>query len=156
MWGWEIEDFLKIATVTKRAYGGVFHPETLPTAIEYPIAIVINVDHHWVAVYIDCFKKGYYFDSFGLPPLNVRVRRFLDTFSDVWSHSQIPIQCVTSSKCGHFCLFFLVYKCMGWGINQILRPFKRYNVKINDHFVKRWLQNKKLGFMSWGEGCVLV
>lgn len=156
MWGWEIEDFLKTSIQTKAAYGGVFEPDFLPQTINYPTAIVININKHWVGVYIDCFKKGYYFDSFGLPPLNALVRRFLNTFSDVWSYSAIPIQCVTSTKCGHFCLYFLVYKCRGWTTNQILRPFQRFNVKINDHFIVRWLQNQKLGFMSWGQGCVLV
>ena len=147
MWGWQLETFLSKNPYTQAAFQGVFPAEKLPKSVTYPLAIVINTsqfgrgERHWVAVYIDAFQKGYYFDSFGLFPLDHRVKHFLDQFTIVWRYSALVIQSVISNKCGYFCLYFLYYKSKGWTLDQIVQPFERLAVFKNDHIVQTWYQN---------------
>ena len=152
MFGWEIQAFLTRDFISRIAFenGGLFFASDLPLDITYPAAFVINVaflegkknQRHWVAIYIDPFKQGYYFDSFGLPPLDNKIKLFLKQVTCVWKYSTIAIQCVTSTKCGYFCLYFLFHRCRGWTFDQILQAFKRVSVLKNDKIVLTWFQNQ--------------
>ena len=151
MFGWEIDLFLRKDSHCRLAFhnGGLYFPENLPLDIQYPAIFVINVQllqagKHWVAVYIDAFKRGYYFDSFGLPPSNDKIIVFLQRVTCVWKNSLVSIQCVTSKKCGIFCLYFLYYKSRGWSLEQILQPFYKFGVLKNDSFISTWFQNRSL------------
>ena len=147
MWGWELVQFLKKDWYTCVAFQGVFCADKLPKNVTYPAAFVINTSQlgenqkHWVAIFIDAFQRGYYFDSFGLFPLDHSVKEFLNKFTVVWRYSPLSIQSVISNKCGHFCLYFLFHKSRGLTLEQILQPFERLAVFKNDRFIENWYKN---------------
>ncbi len=77
------------------------------TVDHYPFAIVVNTDkssgpgEHWVAVYVDRNGKGYYFDSYGGPPLS-EIKQFLNRVckNGLFKSIDKPIQAPASIVCG--------------------------------------------------------
>jgi len=68
---------INCALKSNRIFRGVFARDQLENVSldRYPIAFVVNTDkssgpgEHWVAIFIDQNGRGYYFDSYGRPPL---------------------------------------------------------------------------------------
>ena len=94
----------------------------------YPAAIVCNTHdsdrpgEHWVAMYVDNERRGDYFDSYGLQPL------------------QSPL----STVCGQYCVAFLMFRCRDASMNAFTRLFTT-DLVANDCRVFDWVAavNKK-------------
>ena len=108
---------------------GVYPADKIPKFWGKPAALIVNTDDHtkpgthWVALYVNGNGNGYYFDSYGLPPiipqhLN-RLRRNCNQFR--WNTKQL--QSNFSSVCGQFCILFLHYMCSGFSMHQFLSLF---------------------------------
>ena len=147
----ELSHFLHNDAYVRSAFQGVYAIDCLPSDVKYPCAIVINTDtcegvgKHWTALYIDSFKCGVYFDSFGLPPIHGdHLVDFLRHHTVKWTYNPVPIQPVFSLTCGLYCLYFLHQQGRGLSLFRLLRPFDRLRLLRNDHWVGVWYSEKNL------------
>ncbi|KAK7486122.1 hypothetical protein BaRGS_00022588 [Batillaria attramentaria] len=107
-------------------------PETnypFDSHLQKPAAFVVNTDRasgpgdHWVAIYIDELGRGEYFDSYGLPPTQPELVRFLNRHC--WYHRHNPqiLQRVTSRVCGMYAVYYIMQKARGQTLWRLLAPF---------------------------------
>ena len=95
-----------------------------------PCAYIFNTDphyekgQHWVAVYIDKSKNGYYFDSYGIAPMKNEFIDFLKSNCIKYIYNNIRVQDTVSSACGQFCLYFLIHMSYGWSMDDIIDTLK--------------------------------
>lgn len=128
---------------------GVFPADKIPEQWKRPCALVVNTDEstkpgaHWVAMYVDTEGRGYYFDSYGLPPAVPqhidRLRR--NSVSYEWSIPQL--QSIDSSVCGQFCIAFLFYMSHGYNLHRFCSLFStdtldndRLSMTLFNHITK--------------------
>ena len=99
----QIDAILRNDYMTKHLFKGVYPVDMLPKSCDG--MYVINTDEHdqpgehWVAVYND-----EYFDSFGFPPLDPRIRDFMGS---TIIHNDVPLQQMLTNACGfHRCIIY--------------------------------------------------
>lgn len=125
-------------------FGGVYCLDNLPSMPRYrPLSIIINTDpcsmpgEHWLALHLDIYGKGEYFDSFGLPPLHSEIRTFLSQNSpNGWTWSHTTYQSIDANTCGHYCALFIKMKHTNKDISDVLTQ----SASINDSWVRRLLK----------------
>jgi len=78
---------------------------------------------HWVAIHVDSYGYGHYFDSYGIPPfMSDHIKSLRKTCKRFrWSSKQL--QSETSDVCGQFCLMFSHYMTNGSGFAVLLCSF---------------------------------
>lgn len=112
-----------------KSFKGVYPCDRIPDYDALPVSMIINTDkhnengEHWVAIYISEKKKGYYFDSYGIPPLNKEIEDYLNTNTANWKYNPRTIQGLDSYKCGQFCVLFVILKTIGYSFSQITHLF---------------------------------
>ena len=134
----EIEEVLGNDAHVKPQWGGVHANNHLPIEANYPCALVVNTDpcdepgEHWVALYLTPDGQGEYFDSYGLPPMG-RVKKFLGqkTWNVIYNGQQL--QGLTSSTCGHYCLFYLLHCCRNYSMEDIVNMFEIDTARNDAH-----------------------
>ena len=134
-----IETILKEAlskdSFLKNIYNGVFARNELPTLIDYPAAIILNTKprshagEHWLAIFFDKNKNGYFFDSYGQPPIKFGLEKYMDKMSINWYYNKKRIQGL-SSFCGYYCLLFL-FLIVRKKLNIFYKNFTN-NIFLND------------------------
>ena len=121
---------------------GVYACDRIPELTSLPVSMIINTDkhnekgEHWVAIYISEKKKGYYFDSYGMPPINGEIENFLNKHTMLWKYNHRTIQGINSIKCGQFSVLFVILKTLGFSFNKITHLFTN-NYIINDFIVQK-------------------
>ena len=144
MRGIELDAVLRRHPATRRQFRGVYALDQLPRRLLLPAALVVNTDigrnpgEHWIAIYIDAWGVGTFFDSFGLPPLHPHLTLFLKRNAVKWYHSAFHVQSVISIQCGKFAAYFLYCKCRGRTLPRLLRPFKPLQQELNDRVINSW------------------
>ena len=130
----------------KKYFKGVFASNGLPKFVfNYPAAFILNTQprsksgEHWVAIFLNARHHGEYFDSYGFPPMNQNVIRFLRRNTTSWTYSKKVLQNPISFMCGGYCIYFLIKKCQGQSLRNILSTFKNNTVE-NDNKIKRFLK----------------
>lgn len=124
-----------------RRFKGVFACDRLPAQFSLPAIFIINLSPstqpgtHWVSVYIDGQGSGFYFDSFGLPPRNVHILRFLRMHTKNFIYNKKQIQHLSSIKCGRFACVFTVHILRNNGPQSFFERFA-LNLRINDIVVE--------------------
>jgi hypothetical protein len=123
---------------------GVFASDRLPIHLpsRRPLLLVANTmphkhkGEHWVAF---CFNNstGEYFDSLGEPP-PPRFRRYLDRFCNTWIHNGGQLQSVLSQFCGHYCIFYCLYRALDYSFKQILNCFTS-DTTLNDYIAHNFV-----------------
>ena len=110
----------------KKYFKGVYAVDQIPKLVHsYPSAYIINTQpirkpgDHWVAIWFDGLYKATFFDSYGLPPQNKRIVRFLKRNTKWWNYSRKVLQYPLSFLCGQYCLLFLVKKSQGISLKNI-------------------------------------
>lgn len=128
---------------------GIFSADEIPKwhFSSSPIAFIINTDRksgvgkHWVAFYVSgC--RGEFFDSYGFRP-----SFYSDVFHDYFSTNNLNLlyndkrlQSTDSKTCGYYCVYYLVNRCKGVPMNEIVCPFSNdYN--NNDLFIFDVIRN---------------
>ena len=113
----------------------------------FPSANIINSDpssepgEHWVAVYFDKRGRGEYFDSYGLPPILVGLESYMDVYSlSGWIYNRKTLQAYFSSFCGHYCVYFILFRCRGVPLHAIVSDFTS-NLTENDRSISRFIHN---------------
>ena len=148
--GRQIDTVLKSFQKSRGVYRGVFSSNLLPLQkkIKVPAAFVVNlspsyeIGSHWIAIYIDNNRIGYYFDSYGLPPNVPKIKRFLQKQCKLFYHSHAELQSTNSSVCGAYAICFIVFMLQ----NRSLKKFESYfctNQYINDYCIKKTLDKIK-------------
>lgn len=140
---------------TSPCFAGVFASDQIPaTTPFYPCCMVWNTDtshqpgQHWVCVFIsDPHSRIDYFDSYGLPPIVTSFRNFIvkntrhQRGRNVrFYYNTHTFQGLTTTVCGHYCLYFLRLRCQGYSFNQILHSFPSPVMGESDMYVKECIQ----------------
>lgn len=120
---------------------GVFPADRLPRRIsaKRPLMLVCNTDphnkpgEHWIAMYLAEDGTGEYFDSFGetLPPTFCD---FLKLHCTNFVSNDRQLQSVLTRFCGHYCVFYCLYKMLGYSLNSIVNCFSD-DTMLNDTIV---------------------
>lgn len=139
----EIDVILKANKSTKKIFLGVFACDTLPKIVprRSPVLLICNTQpirksgEHWIAIFISKNKYGEYFDSFGLPPQNIYILRFLRRNCIKYKYNSKMIQSLFSNYCGHFCIMYVYYKSMFKSFESFIKHFNEKNLKANDNIV---------------------
>lgn len=123
---------------------GTFSRDNLPEIQKKPAALVVNTDdssrpgEHWVAIFIPVKGPTEYFDSYGLPPLHPEMFDFLARNSPGgWIFSDVTLQSVDSSTCGHYCIFYLLSRCHEIP-QKILFQLFTTKPRLNDLLVRQY------------------
>lgn len=121
---------------TKAAFLGVFAINQLPQEIPYlPLLFIVNTNtanlpgQHWKAVYVSSDRVGEVFDSLATP-IAIQLQRWMNTFTNKWSSSNLVIQNPLSPTCGAYVLHFVMTRMK--------------QCKTSDMFTENVLQNEKL------------
>lgn len=137
MWSSEINEYLK----DEKDFIGCFPYDKLSSIKKKKkFSLIINtgdsqtVGEHWIAVKVNG-KKCFYFDSFGLPIMNVFIKEFLKKYEKCY-YSRICIQDISSTACGMFCIMFIKYVNSFSNYVSYIRCFSKDNLSLNDYIVK--------------------
>lgn len=118
-------------------FKGVFASDNLPKTFSLPAAFVVNLSHHntigshWIGLYIDSNRVAEYFDSFGFPPLQKDIKKFVKLHSKSFYYSKKQIQHIASNKCGKFVILFILAKMYKKDFGEILERFSS-NLGVNE------------------------
>lgn len=122
-------------------FKGVFACNQLPCVFTLPAIFIINLSSnaqpgtHWVALLIDNSGAAYYFDSFGLPPRNTDILRFLRMHSKKTDYNKRQLQHLSSIKCGRFVCVFAAAALRSVDMDSFFSRFSN-NLRINDIVVE--------------------
>jgi len=115
----QIDSILRSDPYAESVFRGVFARDKSPQKVGWPAALVWNLDtskspgSHWVALYINPHGRGYYFDSYGLPPLYKKFENLLNRNCLWWNFNRATLQAPFSTVCGQYCVYFLLCMCPG-------------------------------------------
>jgi hypothetical protein len=140
----EIDRLLKSDPACRQIFQGVFSVDTLPAR---PTLLVCNTDpstepgSHWIAIHVDSYGRGEYFDSFGRAP-GREFKDYLDRYCRVWTFNNKQLQSVVSSFCGYYCCFYCMLRCRGRNMTSIVKCFTK-DTGFNDSFVHSFVCSNK-------------
>jgi hypothetical protein len=140
----EIERILR--RVCGETFIGVYAKDQLPTLRgTRPVLMVVNTDNsnkpgtHWIAMFINTDGSGEYFDSFGeLNNINQTFTAYMNKYCAQWVYNDTQLQSVVSKFCGHYCIFYCLYRSIGYNINSITALFTR-DYGLNDLLVHEFV-----------------
>lgn len=93
-----------------------------------------------VAIYFSQEGKGEYLDSYGIPPLIPGFYTFLEKNTVSWRFNDRTLQGPHSRVCGHYCVFYMLYRCRGRSMDSVVAMFDD-DTNDNDDFVYRFISN---------------
>ena len=137
----EINSILFRLPSTRRVFLGTYPIDKLPKKPDGPFALVINYDphdepgSHWVALYSDG-KNAHFHDSYGLPPLRLRIAMFLDPME--YSATATRVQSKRSRACGYHAVAFIIKRAEGMSVKTFLNKFGK-DYRANDVLVRRFV-----------------
>ena len=81
------------------------------------------------------------FLTHGLPPSNYTgtFSSFLNDNSKGWSFNSVTLQSINSKVCGHYCLYYALFRCRNIDMSTIVHRFSK-NKQRNDFLVKRFIE----------------
>jgi Adenovirus endoprotease len=121
-------------------FGGVYSADTLPRKIKSPIGLIVNTapkshpGEHWIAIFVDKAKIGYYFDSFGLPPTVSSISAFLRRNCTKIQCNQKQIQHLNSTKCGQFSAVYLKFRFAG-RMSKVYLDLFNHDLSLNERII---------------------
>lgn len=113
---------------------GVFSSDNLPgQVIDYPSAYVCNTDpvtlpgEHWVVFWFQSPLVVEFYDSFGHPPdyYGSDFVDFAEQNAGSCVYNNVSVQNKHSDTCGFHVLYFLLLKCRGISVNEIIAILKK-------------------------------
>lgn len=125
------------------ATSGVFAADEIPRIWSKPAGIIVNTDghtkpgEHWVSMYVDRAGKGWYFDSYGLPPIIPQHITMLRRNCKFFRYNVKQLQSDSSDVCGQFCIVFLHFMSCGFGVARFNNIFSD-NMRENDRIVREY------------------
>ena len=144
MYSNKIENYLIRDKFARKIYCGVIAIDQIPMVkVKRPCAFIVNNQEsdrpgeHWVAIYIPRYRHPEYFDSYGMPPFDTRIKRFLKINGPNFIYNDKPIQGNDSVNCGKFCIFYLYFKSRNFPLSKIKKFFSN-NFENNDFIVNKF------------------
>ena len=74
-------------------------------------------------MYFNKHGKGEYFDSYGLAPSVNGFTALMERNSKEWVYNNKTLQSLFSATCGHYCVHFVLYRCRGYSMRDIVSRF---------------------------------
>jgi len=146
--GYTIQRILLGEPHTKKIFVGVYAADTLPRRLGRAPALLVANTHcshlpgeHWVAFYIDCHRRGEYFDSYGRPPVVKSHRDFLQRNCTTWKFNTMCLQSVGSTVCGHYSVTYLLHRAHNFTLVEFVNDFFSGDTEKNDCIVLDLLKN---------------
>jgi hypothetical protein len=130
----------------RKMFTGVFAVDRLPQNFTLPASFIVNLSpqnspgSHWISIYINKDKAGYYFDSFGVAPKIEHIIKFLKKHCTKIQYNPQQIQHLNSKKCGQFAAVYLKFRISGQSSDDFLRLFNK-NLSLNDQIIHRYFSN---------------
>ena len=130
----------------RNALGGIvdlFGAEAVPD-IEGPVVAVCNTDvsggegKHWVAICIDRYGRGEFFDSLGMHPIAYGFEQHMDNKCKTWTYNDIRLQDLTSVACGYYVIGYSMFKINGFSMETFVSMFSK-NTIDNDELIMNWI-----------------
>ena len=112
-------------------YVGCFACNQIPHVSARPALFVVNTDpaelrgQHWVAIALLREGAGEYFDSFGLPPLQQEIAKYMAEQCAVWRYSPRVLQHPFAITCGLYACAFVRTRAAGQSYLSFLAHFGR-------------------------------
>ena len=124
-----------------RGFYGVFAVNNLPSVLpaRRPLIYVCNTDpigkpgQHWIVICLNSNSTGDYFDSFGRKPL-MAFENFLNRNCVSWTFNPKQLQSAASRFCGHYCVFYCLYRSIKFKPTTIVNWFSN-DTGLNDVLV---------------------
>ena len=109
-------------------YRETYSSDMLPKILESwrPLVIVVNTDlsmqpgKHWICMFFHECGHGEFLDSFGQYPARV-FERYMNKYCSVWSYNNKQLQSLISRFCGHYVIWFCVFKARKYSLTKLLR-----------------------------------
>jgi hypothetical protein len=123
-------------TLLRKSVSGVFSSDNLPN---YRATFIANTDPstrpgaHWIACFVDERGRGEYFDTYGRKPSRP-FASWLNKYTNGYICNTKILQSDTSAVCGFYCLFYLLLRCRGITLENVVKRFTR-NKHSNDLYV---------------------
>jgi len=135
---------------------GVFPINLIPlAAMDYPCCLIVNdkphthPGGHWIAIFKTADNKGFYFDSYGYPPSNMKEVATVLSTCETWEFNQTPLQTPYSAVCGQYCIFFLTHMAKGYTMANISYLLNDCGDTFsNDAFIFNYIREKYSVFES--------
>lgn len=132
--------------LTRNVFVSVHAADTLPTLSPQlkPCAYIANTDKssepgkHWVCFYFPKYSIPEYFDSYGVHP-NKYFERFLE---GNYVKNINFIQHPKSTVCGQYVMFYILQRCNGYSIDEIVQMFDKNNLIQNDVLVNDYVEKQ--------------
>ena len=139
-----------------KLFDGVYSFDKIPTQIKLHHFIICNTDissgsgKHWFCVFRSNKKFLECFDSLGVGPekqiflKSVQFRGIREL-----NYNESPVQSVTSSACGEFCLFFLFERLhnLNFEFSDLINEIFSQNFERNEHRVREFYSTNQHGFV---------
>ena len=123
----EINDILRNDKICKSIFKGVFPADKIST----------QPGRHWCSIYINQYDRNReFFDSYGNHPsyYGKRFVDFLNRHCKRWTYNQSGLQGPLSATCGQYCIFYLLHRCKGIPLHDIVNMFT-HDKELNDEMV---------------------
>ena len=109
-------------------------PEKLPAKLIINTGASSTDGEHWVALLLKP-KSCFYFDSFGVPIMNIEIKNFLGKKYKEVTYSDVCIQSFKSKMCGKFCISFLKMVKNRKTYISFLETFCDVDLSFNDYLI---------------------
>lgn len=124
---------------------GVFAKDRLPMKLpsQRPLILVCNTDphkkpgEHWIVLYLDNYAQGEYFDSLAQDP-DFIFDSYLKKYCANYVKNDKQIQSVISAFCGQYCVFYSLFKYLGYSLEDICNCFSN-DTALNDMIVHKFV-----------------
>ena len=139
----EISDYLNRDPECSKMFYGVYSADKIPNLRSLSALIVCNTDtsskrgEHCIVLYVDKNIRGEYFDSFGRCPVD-HFKIFLNENCVEWIWNERQFQSVISKSCGHYCIFYCLYRSRVLDVRKIVRMFTK-DTGLNDSIVHKFV-----------------
>ena len=103
---------IKIELKDMSSFKGVYACNEFKSPSMLPASYVFNTDprskpgRHWVALFIDKRRNGFFFDSFGLKP-KASMMNFIRRVCKSARYNKLCLQHTKSISCAVYCIYFL-------------------------------------------------
>ena len=139
----QIHHILSNESTTRKRFQGVYPSDRVPKNPPKPAAFVANLDphnsggSHWVAFYLPSHGPAEYYDSYGTLP----IPPFKKLLGQNYKRSIRTLQSPFSAVCGQYCIFFILKRCNGQSMHDIISTFGE-DVTENDFILNYYIKNR--------------
>ena len=153
----ELNNILTSHPHSRHYYLGTFAANTIPKKPTPLTCFLSNTDpqsqhgQHWVAFFVNQKGYTYYFDSYGIPPINLRHLRFCRNSSQgFWTYNRQQLLNLNSSNCGYPCVRFIIETCRTLNPVTALSAIRSLPTNLTDKTAATYLLMNASKWRRWG------